>query len=189
MSCSKLAILKQTAMAFHAIVTLGLYKSTGKNLTAYAKDVFNINKSQVYRLVDCAKVLHLLRNFGQQPCKERVCVRILQLARNPADVRTLWAAILDHVNQDHDAASVRIAEGIWVILLDGGEVTGNPDTGNEALTHPDVGDLQGLEAMIHAGLAGQQLAPPAPPQCQRKRRSGTKSFFRLWKEVGVAFFF
>ncbi|KAJ3149033.1 hypothetical protein HDU89_004035 [Geranomyces variabilis] len=143
----------RTVLAVHAIVSQKLYKTKANSLEAYFRDAWKISRAQVYRFLDCAVILKQLETFSEQPCRERLCRSLKRVAKNRADIHTLWAAVLEKVNNEHESVTSTIINNVWRELLDAKLVTGNPPTRDERVEiEAEVGGLSDLELEVAGGI-------------------------------------
>lgn len=68
-----------------------------------------------------------LDGFPSLPSKERFCRCLKKLAKNKADMLTLWTNTLEKANDDHDAITSNMIHDVWAELLAQNKVTGLPD--------------------------------------------------------------
>ncbi|KAI8913057.1 hypothetical protein DFJ77DRAFT_466620 [Powellomyces hirtus] len=136
----------RTVLAVHTIVSKKLYKTKANSLEAYFRDAWKISRAQVYRFLDCAVILKQLESFPKQPCRERLCRSLKRVAKNRADIHTLWSAVLERVNNEHESVTSTIINNVWRELLEAKLVTGNQPSRDEKVEiMAEVGDLTDLE--------------------------------------------
>lgn len=112
--------LKQRAVLFEttinavaAICRTKLYKSKAPTMESYFKSVWGISKSQVYRFLNCAKVLKILSKFPRRPTTEALCRALHKSASTTVELQTLWTKILEFYGSNYDhqiptSAAIRI---------------------------------------------------------------------------------
>ncbi|KAJ3045866.1 hypothetical protein HDV00_006130 [Rhizophlyctis rosea] len=93
-------VFYRTMVAVRSIVRNKLYKRRTSSLETYFRKRWRVSRAQVYRFMDCARVLQELDGFPQLPCRERFCRALKSLARNPDEIRQLWEAVLEQVNAE-----------------------------------------------------------------------------------------
>ncbi|KNE70890.1 hypothetical protein AMAG_14987 [Allomyces macrogynus ATCC 38327] len=84
----------RTLASMQAIVRDRLYRARACTMEQYFATRHNISRAQVYRLLDCYKIIHELDDFPEKPLKQRVCRTLKKVAPTAAERRQVWAAVL-----------------------------------------------------------------------------------------------
>ncbi|KAG4106982.1 hypothetical protein H8356DRAFT_1301818 [Neocallimastix lanati (nom. inval.)] len=108
---------RRTVLATKVIVSQKLYKAYSNSLEKYFNDKWKLSRAQVYRFLDCAKIIEKLSDFELQPCNERVCRSLNKLTKNTKYMRILWREVLKSINNDIQLVNSVLVEKIYKDLI------------------------------------------------------------------------
>eukprot|EP00833_Pecoramyces_ruminatium_P006439 jgi/Orpsp1_1/1180471/evm.model.c7180000073546.1 len=94
------------------------YKNLNCSLDEFVKMKWNISKYLVkaYRYLISAKVIDQLQEFEIQPCYERICRALFNVAKTQKQMKLLWSSILKSAGNRPDSINSSHVKKMWKIL-------------------------------------------------------------------------